>query len=84
MWIGDGYRHLTYADFPSKWFGKVKPMKNDIYQAMLADSFRNNKITLVKGSAGTGKSYMSLAFLLHQLSKGKISKIVLKANIFEL
>ena len=79
-WTGEGYRHLDYGSFTSPHLGEVKPMKNDIYQAMLADSFRNNKITLVKGSAGTGKSYMSLAFLLHQLSKGKISKIIIFCN----
>lgn len=79
-WTGSTYRHLDYGSFNSPHLGEVKPMKNDIYQAMLADSFRNNKITLVKGSAGTGKSYMSLAFLLHQLSKGKISKIIIFCN----
>ena len=32
VWTGEDYRHLTYTNFNSKYFGDVKPMKNDIYQ----------------------------------------------------
>jgi predicted ribonuclease YlaK len=63
VWTGEGYRPLKYEKFKSKWF-EVKPMKGDVYQQLVADSFLNNKITLVKGPAGAGKSLLSLGFLL--------------------
>jgi predicted ribonuclease YlaK len=55
-------------------------MKGDVYQAFVADSFVNNKITLVKGPAGSGKTYLSLAFLMHKLEKNKIDKIIIFCN----
>lgn len=79
-WTGEDYRHLDYASFPSKWFGDVKPMKGDVYQAFVADSFVNNKITLVKGPAGSGKTYLSLAYLMHKLEKNQIDKIIIFCN----
>ena len=79
-WTENGYRHLDYANFSSKWFGDVKPIKSDVYQAFVADSFSNNKITLVKGPAGSGKTYLSLAYLMHKLEKNKIDKIIIFCN----
>lgn len=79
-WTGDGYRHLSYSDFSSKWFGKVKPLKNDIYQSLAADSLVNNKITMLKGPAGSGKTFLSLSFLLNRLEKGEIDKIIVFCN----
>lgn len=79
-WTGDGYRHLDYTNFSSKWFGEVKPIKGDVYQAFVADSFSNNKITLIKGPAGSGKTYLSLSFLIHKLEKNKIDKIIIFCN----
>jgi predicted ribonuclease YlaK len=79
-WTGAGYRQLNYNNFNSRAFGSVKPMKGDIYQALLADSFVNNKITMVKGKSGSGKTTLSLAFLLSQLEKGKIDKIIVFCN----
>ena len=79
-WTGSGYRHLTYNIFKSDHFGTVKPMKDDVYQALAADSLENNKITLIKGPAGTGKTYLSLGFLLHKLERNKIDKIIVFCN----
>lgn len=79
-WTGEGYRHLTYNSFKSDHFGTVKPMKDDVYQALAADSLENNRITLIKGPAGTGKTYLSLGFLLHKLERNKIDKIVVFCN----
>ena len=79
-WTGEDYRHLDYSNFTSKWFGDVKPMKGDVYQAFVADSFTNNKITLVKGPAGSGKTYLSLAYLMHKLERNKIDKIIIFCN----
>lgn len=79
-WTGETYRPLAYSNFSSKWFGDVKPIKGDVYQAFVADSFVNNKITLVKGPAGSGKTYLSLAYLIHKLEKNKIDKIIIFCN----
>ena len=55
-WDGDRYRYLNDSAFNTRFFGQVGPIKNDIYQRMVCDSFRNNTITMVKGPAGTGKT----------------------------
>ncbi len=79
-WTGEEYRHLNYNSFDSRFFGSVKPMKNDVYQSLVADSFNTNKITMVKGPAGSGKTYLSLGFLLHKLERNKIDKIIVFCN----
>lgn len=79
-WNGITHRHIDYKTFSSRWFGDVKPMKGDVYQAFLADSLTNNKITLVRGPAGSGKTWISLAFLIHKLEKGYIDKIIVFCN----
>lgn len=79
-WDGEAYRHLSFQSFNSRWFGEVKPMKDDVYQMFAADSLVNNKITMLKGSAGTGKTYLALGFLLNRLEKGKIDKIIVFCN----
>ena len=78
-WTGETHRPLKFQTFSSKWFN-VKPMKGDIYQQFVADSFLNNKITMVKGPAGSGKTLMSLGFLFDQLDHGKIDKIIVFCN----
>ena len=80
VWTGSKYRHTQFRSFNSKWFGEVKPLKGDIYQILVADSFTNNKITLVKGPAGSGKTYLSLGYLMSQLERGKIDKIIIFCN----
>ena len=44
------------------------------------DSLMNNQITTLKGPAGTGKTFLSLAYLFHLLEKHKIDKIVIFCN----
>ena len=79
-WTGSGYRHLNYGSFNSKYFGQVKPIKGDLYQSLAADSLMNNKIIMVKGPAGSGKTSLSLGFLLHKLDRGLIDKIIVFCN----
>ena len=80
VWTGEGYRQLKYSSFNSKWLGEVKPFKNDIYQAFAADSMINNQLTLLKGPAGSGKTYLSLGYLFSKLDKGSIDRIVIFCN----
>lgn len=79
-WTGDDFRPLKYKTFSSQQLGDIKPFKNDIYQAMVADSLLNNKITVVKGPAGAGKSHLTLGFLFYLLDNHKIDKIVIFCN----
>ena len=62
----------------SSYLGKFRPC--DEYQLLALDSLQNNKLTMIKGKAGTGKSLISMSFLLHQLEKQKISKIIIFVN----
>jgi predicted ribonuclease YlaK len=68
-WTGEEYRHLTYGNFNSKWFGDVKPVKGDLYQPLVIDSLLNNKITMIKGPAGSGKTFLSLGYLIYKLER---------------
>lgn len=79
-WKGDKYKHLSYEDFRSRFFGPVKPMREDVYQQLVADSLMHNQITMIKGPAGTGKTYLSLGFLMYKLEKGEIDKIIVFCN----
>lgn len=78
VWTGDGYRSISFESFESNHFGKVKPL--DIQQQMAADSFTHNKITMIKGPAGSGKSLLSLGFLFSLLEKNRIDKIIIFCN----
>ena len=79
-WTGTTYRNLHYHDFTSQFFGTVRPMKKDIYQQCLFDSFLHNEITLVGGRAGSGKTYLSFAYLFSILEQGIIDRIVVFCN----
>ena len=59
-------------------FGEVKPL--DIFQRIALDSLKNNQITMLRGSAGTGKSYLALGYLFSCLDSGQISKIIIFCN----
>lgn len=79
-WSGEYFRPLKYKGFYSKQLGEVKPFKGDIYQAMVSDSLLNNKITMIKGPAGAGKSHLATGYLFSLLEKGKIDKIIIFCN----
>ena len=78
LWDGQKYRAINFEVFDSKQFGRIKPI--DIYQQLVADSFTHNKITMVRGPAGTGKSLLALGYLFNQLEKNKIDKIIIFCN----
>ena len=79
-WDGNKYIPLKYKDFHSSWFGKVKPMRDDVYQACAADSLANNQITLLRGKAGSGKSYLALGYLASAIENHQIDKIIIFCN----
>lgn len=79
-WDGKMHRALSYPTFSSYWFGDIKPYKDDPYQAFAADSLTHNQITMIAGRAGSGKTFLSLAYLFSLLGKGKIDRIVIFCN----
>lgn len=79
-WTGETHRRLNYKEFYSHYFGPVRPVKGDTTQMLLADSLANNQLTMVKGPAGSGKTFMSLGYLLHLLEKHDIDKIIVFCN----
>ncbi len=80
VWTGTDHRYLKYGDFNSIWFGKIKPYEKDVYQKLLFDSLLNNKITMVKGPAGSGKTLISLGYLMSKLDKGELDRVIVFCN----
>lgn len=78
VWTGEIFRPISYEIFDSSHFGKIKPI--DVQQQLVADSFTHNKITMIKGPAGSGKSLLALGFLFTQLEKSRIDKIIIFCN----
>ena len=78
VWTGEGYRNITFESFDSKHFGKIKPL--DVQQQFAADSFTHNKLTLIKGKPGSGKTILALGYLFGQLEKHQIDHIIIFCN----
>lgn len=79
-WTETGYEEVNYSAIESMMFGKIKPMDGDIYQMCAIDSLKKNKVTVLRGKAGSGKSYLALGYLFSQLEKGKLDKIIIFCN----
>lgn len=79
-WDGSSHKYLNISGFNSRWFGKTNPINNDIYQKMLFDSLNTNQFTIIRGKAGSGKSYIALSYLINQLEYGIIDKIIIFCN----
>lgn len=69
---------LEVKPIKSNMMGKLKA--KDFYQQCALDSMYNNQITLIKGKAGSGKSHLAMSFMMSQLEKGKIDKIIIFTN----
>ena len=44
------------------------------------DSLTNNQLTMLKGPAGSGKSFLSLSYLFDRLEHGKIDRVIIFCN----
>lgn len=73
-----GLDKVPYHIFNSDQFGEIKP--KDYYQRIAMDSLATNQITMLRGPAGSGKSYLALGYLFQQLEKKKIDKIIIFCN----
>lgn len=79
-WTETGYVKINFIKYDSKQFGKVVAKDGDIYQQLALDSLGSNKITMIRGAAGTGKSYLSFGYMFHLLERGVIDKIIIFCN----
>ena len=79
-WSGDTHIAIEYKGFKTAMFGAVKAKDNDVYQKLALDSLASNKLTMLCGPAGTGKSYLTLAYLMKLLETHRIDKIVVFTN----
>ena len=75
-----GYEEVSFRTVESQMFGKITPIKGDVYQQCALDSLCNNQVTVMRGPAGSGKSYLALGYLMSQLDRGKIDKIIIFSN----
>ena len=80
VWRDKIYQNVKFPSIKSNYFGTVKPLNGDIYQQMVLNSLTYNQVTMIKGSAGTGKSYLAIGYLMWLLEKRKIDKIVVFCN----
>ena len=76
--VGNEAKRVSYPVFNSEFFGDVKA--KDIYQRIAMDSMMNNQITIVRGPAGSGKSWLCISYLFSLLERGKIDKIIIFCN----
>lgn len=80
VWRDNSYQNLKFPNVRSEYFGVVKPYRGDVYQQMVLNSMSYNQVTMIKGAAGTGKSYLAIGYLMHLLEKHKIEKVVIFCN----
>ena len=79
-WTIEGYKKIPFYKFESKMFGKIIPKNGDPYQHIAMDTLTNNQISMLRGPAGSGKSFLAMGYLMEQLEKGKIDKILIFCN----
>lgn len=79
-WKNGIYKEVPFKTFDSNMFGSVRPVSKDVYQQLAFDAISNNKITVLRGPAGSGKSMIALSYMFSLLDKGTIDKIIIFCN----
>jgi len=78
VWTDKGFRHIATKRVNSNLLGKLS--LKDEYQVCAIDSMFHNKMTMVKGKAGSGKSLLSLSYAISMIEKGTYDKLIIFAN----
>lgn len=78
VWTDKGFRHIATKRVNSNLLGKLS--LKDEYQVCAIDSMFHNKMTMVKGKAGSGKSLLSLSYAISMIEKGAYDKLIIFAN----
>lgn len=79
-WTENGYTKIPFYKSESKMFGRVTPFNNDPYQKIALDSLDKNQVTMLRGSAGSGKSYLAFSHMFSMLERGEVDKIIIFCN----
>lgn len=79
-WYNGEYHQVQFQKAESRMFGKVVPKNGDHYQQIALDSLAHNQITMLRGAAGSGKSYLAFGHMFSLLEQGKIDKIIIFCN----
>lgn len=77
-WTAEGYVKILHRKVESKLFGKLTP--KDTYQQIAIDSLLSNQISMIRGQAGTGKSFLAFNVMFSLLERGEIDKIIIFCN----
>lgn len=77
-WNGSEFIALKEKIPKTLQFGIIK--SKDVYQRMAIDSMYTNRLSMVKGKAGTGKTLLALAILWAKLEKHEIDTIIVFCN----
>lgn len=77
-WFNNTLHRVQEKSVKSQLFGKLTPY--DYYQKCAIDSIYSNPITCIKGSAGSGKSLISLYTSWSLIEKGKYDKLIIFTN----
>ena len=77
-WNGSEFVALKEKIPKTLQFGIIK--SKDVYQRMAIDSMYTNRLTMIKGRAGTGKTLLALATLCAMLEKHDIDKVIVFCN----
>ena len=72
------FEQITFNMLVSSMFGEIKPL--DIFQRAAIDAMNNSQLIMLRGAAGTGKSYLGLGYLFECLERNKIDKIIIFCN----
>lgn len=79
-WTGVEYIQVPYRKTESTFFGKTGPKDGDVYQHIALDTLLTNQISMLRGPAGSGKSYLAFSAMFDMLEHNKISKIIIFCN----
>lgn len=80
-WNGQKYVPIKIKNIDTQAFGElIKP--KDVYQRMVIDSLLNNTMTIISGSAGSGKSLLSLATAMYMIENRSYDydRLIILAN----
>lgn len=72
------FERVIRRDLKCSYFGTIKP--KDVFQQIAIDSLFENQITMIKGTAGTGKTYVGVNYALQMVKSGKYDKIIFFVN----
>lgn len=79
-WNGDKFIPIDTRPINSEFFGKISALKGDPQQKMAIDSLHSNQLTVIRGCAASGKSYLGLGYMFSLLEKGKINRLYIFCN----